>query len=75
DPTINTLSGIAFGAVTALNVTTPVTFTIMPTLPTGTTMTASVSLVLCFGIEFFQRVGTTDYLLAQDNCMKTIKLF
>ena len=75
DPTLNTLSGIAFGAVTALNVAAPVTFSIVPTLPGAVTMTATVSLVLCFGIEFYQRVGTADYLLAQDNCMKVIKLF
>ena len=75
DPTINTLSGIASSPVTALNVTVPVNFSIVPTLPVGVTMTATVSLVLCFGIEFYQRVGTTDYLLAQGNCMKVIKLF
>jgi hypothetical protein len=75
DPTINGLSGIIYSAVTALNSAVPVTFTLAAALPGTPTMTATVSVVQCIGIEFFQRVGTVDYLLAQGNCMKTVKLF
>lgn len=75
DPPLNTLSGITYGAITALNVTAPVNFSLVASLPGTPTMTLSVSVVQCFGIEFFQRVGTVDYLLAQGNAMKSVKLF
>ena len=75
DPTINLLNGVAYGAMTALNAAAPVTFSLVATLPGTPTMTATVSVVQCFGIEFFQRVGTVDYLLAQGNALKTVKLF
>jgi hypothetical protein len=75
DPTINMLNGVAYGAMTALNSAAPVTFSLVATLPGTPTMTATVSVVQSFGIEFFQRVGTVDYLLAQGNALKTVKLF
>lgn len=75
DPLINTLSAVNYSAVTALSSTVPVNFTLVANLPGTPTMTATASVVQCIGIEFFQRIGTTDYLLAQDNCMKSVKLF
>ncbi len=75
DPLLNTLNNVTYSVTTALNVTTPVPFSLIATLPGAPVMTATTSVVQCVGIEFFQRVGTTDYLLAQDNCMKTVKLF
>ncbi|MFA6925214.1 MAG: hypothetical protein WC223_13295 [Bacteroidales bacterium] len=77
DPLLNMISGLNYSAVTALNSATPVTFTLTSALP-GTpapTMTATVSIVQCIGIEFFQRVGTIDYMLAQGNCMKVVNVF
>ena len=77
DVTLNQLNAIVYSATTALNVTTPVTFTLTAVLP-GTpapTMTATVSVLQCLGIEFFQRIGTVDYILAQDNCIKVVKVF
>lgn len=77
DPTLNMLNVVANGAMTALNSTATVTFTLTDLLP-GTpapTMTATVSVVQCLGIEFYQRVGTVDYLLSQDNCLKIVKVF
>jgi hypothetical protein len=44
-------------------------------LPGTPTMTATSSVLQCLGIEFYQRVGTVDYLLAQGNCMKVVKVF
>jgi hypothetical protein len=38
-------------------------------------MSATVSVLQCLGIEFYQRVGTVDYILAQGNCMKVVKVF
>lgn len=75
DPTLNTLGGVTYGAVTSLTSTTPVTFTLVANLPGTVTMTPTTSVAQCVGIEFFQRIGTVDYLLAQSNCMKTVKLF
>lgn len=77
DPTLNMLNVVTFGAMTALNSAAPVTFTLTSLLP-GTpapTMTATTSVVQCLGIEFYQRVGTVDYLLSQDNCLKIVKVF
>ena len=75
DPALNTLSGVAYGVTTALNITTPVNFSLVAALSGTPTMTASVSVVQCLGIEFFQRIGVVDYLLAQGNAMKSVKLF
>ena len=75
DPALNTLNGIAYGTMTALNSATPVNFTLVASLPGTPTMTASASGVLCLGIEFYQRVGATDYLLAQGNAMKIVSVF
>lgn len=75
DPLINTLSAVNYSAVTPLSSAVPVNFTLVANLPGTPTMTATASVVQCLGIEFFQRIGTTDYLLAQDNCMKSVKLF
>jgi hypothetical protein len=75
DPLLNTLSGISYSAVTDLHSVAPVNFVLVANLPGTPTMTATVSVVQCFGIEFFQRIGANDYLLAQGNCMKSIKLF
>jgi hypothetical protein len=75
DPLLNTLGAINYSAVTALNSAAPVNFSLVATLPGTPTMTATASVVQCVGIEFFQRVGANDYLLAQGNCMKSVKLF
>lgn len=75
DPTLNLLGGNAASAVTALNSAAAVNFSLVAALSGTPTMTATVSGVQCLGIQFFQRVGTTDYLLAQGNAMKIIKVF
>ena len=75
DPTLNTLNGVSYGAVTALNSPAPVNFSLVTALPGTPTMTATSNVLQCLGIEFYQRVGTVDYLLAQGNCMKVIKVF
>lgn len=75
DPTLNLLGANAASAVTALNSATAVNFSLVTALSGTPTMTATVSGVQCLGIEFYQRVGSTDYLLAQGNAMKVIKVF
>ena len=75
DPTLDKLGAVAYGAVTALNSPTPVTFSLVVALAGTPMMTATVSVLQCLGIEFYQRVGAVDYLLAQGNCMKVVKVF
>ena len=75
NPTLHLLRAGVSSAITALNSATPVTFSLAPTLPGTPTMTATVSVVLCLGVEFYQHVGTTDYLLAQGNAMKVVQVF
>jgi hypothetical protein len=75
DPLLNSLNGVAYGAITALNSATPVTFTLVASFPGTPTMTATASVAQCLGIEFYQRIGTIDYLLAQSNCMKVVNVF
>lgn len=75
DPTLDKLGAVTYGAITALNSAAPVNFSLVVALGGTPTMTASVSVLQCLGIEFYQRVGTVDYLLAQGNCMKVVKVF
>jgi len=75
DPTLDKLGAVTYGAITALNSPTPVNFSLVVALGGTPTMSATVSVLQCLGIEFYQRVGTVDYLLAQGNCMKVVKVF
>jgi hypothetical protein len=75
DPVLNMLNAGAAGAITALNVTTAVNFSLMAALTGTPTMTATVTDVVCFGIQFFQQIGSVNYLLAQNNCMAIVGLF
>jgi hypothetical protein len=36
---------------------------------------AEVSVISCLGIEFYQQVGGTDYILSQGNTMKVTNVF
>lgn len=75
DPTLSTLGAVTYGAVTALNSAAPVNFSLVANLPGAPVMTPTSNVLQCLGIEFYQRVGTVDYLLAQGNCMKVVKVF
>ena len=75
DPTLDKLGAVTYGAVTALNSPAPVNFSLVVALGGTPTMTATVSVLQCLGVEFYQRVGAVDYLLAQGNCMKVVKVF
>ena len=75
DPTLDKQGAVSYGAITALNSATPVNFSLVVALSGTPTMSGTVSVLQCLGIEFYQRVGTVDYLLAQGNCMKVVKVF
>ena len=77
DIALNQLSNTVYSATTSLTAKNPVSFTLSTVLP-GTpapVLTATSSVILCLGIEFFQRIGTIDYIFNSENCMKVIKVF
>ncbi len=74
DPTLNELSDVQFSGYTDL--TTPTsTITINTTLAGPPTMTGSVSVLNCIGIEFYQQVGSNYYLFASGNAMRVDSVF
>ncbi len=75
DPTINMLSREENSAIIDLNAVVPVNISLNPVLPASPTITATTAVVLLIGCEFFQRIGSVDYLLAQGDCMRVIKVF
>jgi len=77
DVALNQLSVFVYSPTTPLASTTAATLTLTATLPgaTAPTITATVSVIQCLGIEFFQRIGTVDYPLVATNCIKIVKVF
>lgn len=75
DPTLDMLSALTYGATIELNVATVAAINLVAALDPAPTMTGTVSVVHCIGIEFFQEVSGAFYLLSQDNCMKSIEVF
>ncbi|MFP5041646.1 hypothetical protein [Parasediminibacterium sp. JCM 36343] len=73
--TLNTIGAVVSSATTALGSTATTAFTLDATLPGTPTMTTNANVVQALGIQFYQRVGTVDYLLAQGNAFKVIKVF
>ena len=63
------------GIMMPLFSTTPATITLSTLLPGTPVLTATQSVVLALGIDFYQRIGTVDYILAQGNAMKIVKVF
>ena len=74
DPTLNELSDIQYSAY--LDLSNPATLASITTaLPGSPVMTASVSVLNCIGIEFYQQVGTNYYLFAAGNALKVDQIF
>jgi hypothetical protein len=76
-PEQNTLNTVVYSAVTLLSATAPVTFTLTAALPGAPALEVQddCCVVQCLGIEFYQHLGTADYVLSQGNCMKIVKVF
>jgi len=74
DPTLSELSNIQYSGYLDLNAAVPNTV-ITSTLPGSPTMTASVSVLNCIGIEFYQQVGPNYYLFASGNALRVDNLF
>ena len=45
------------------------------TAPGGLVPDAGISVLCGLGIEFYQKVDTVDYLLAQGNAMRIVEVF
>ncbi len=73
-PSLNSVGVVSSGAVTELG-NTPVGFTLTADLAIEELPGTDVSMVVCLGIEFYQEVSGTDYLLAQGNAMRVIDVF
>jgi hypothetical protein len=75
DPTIDMLSKEEQSVITDLSTVIPVSISLNPVLPGSPAMMGTTAVVLLVGCEFFQRIGVVDYLLAQGDCMRVIKVF
>jgi hypothetical protein len=75
DPELNGINVVSRSTVMPVSGAATGNISMAAVLPGSPTMTDSVSVVQCLGIEFYQRVGGSDYLLAQGNAMKVIKVF
>ena len=74
DILLNELSNVQYSSFLDLNAVTAAT-TITTTLPSTPTMTATVSVLNCIGIEFYQKVGTNYYIFATGNALKVDEIF
>jgi hypothetical protein len=75
DPDSGKLTKADAGIIQPLNPVAPVPINLVCSLPPAPVLTATMSVVLGLGIEFYQQVGGVDYHLAQGNCMKIVKVF
>lgn len=74
NPIQNALGTTTSGAVTPIG-NTPVTFSLSVAVPNDIEPDSDVSVVTCLGIEFYQEVSGTDYLLSQGHTMQIIGVF
>lgn len=75
DPALNQKNGIASSALIPIGGMVGAVTTVVASLPGTPTMTVTVGLISCVGIEFYQMVGTTPYLLASNNAMRLQNVF
>lgn len=74
EASLNEMNKIEYSSYIPLN-TSFAGVTITAAFPTGTTPTKDVSVLQCIGIEFYQKVGTSYYLLSSSNCLKIDNIF
>jgi hypothetical protein len=73
-PDQNSLGITSYSAVQPIgNVGTTINLTAVA--PGGLVPEAGISVMACLGIEFYQKVDTVDYLLAQGNAMRIVEVF
>ncbi len=74
DPDLNELSDVKYSGYLDLNALTTA-LTVTATFPGTPIMTATVSVLSCIGIEFYQQVGTNYYLFASGNALRVDEVF
>lgn len=75
DPDANTVSGTDYSTMWGVNDTLSQAVNLAVDLTPPTALDNEVSVIAAFGIEFFQRVNSVDYLLAQGCGMKVADIF
>lgn len=75
DPALDMLRKEEHSAMIDLDTALPVSLSLHAVLPGSPAMTGTVAAALLAGCEFFQRTGAVDYLLAEGDCMRVIKVF
>ncbi len=75
DTTNNMLNANASSALIPIGANVGSVTTLTPTLTPAPTIVATSGLVACIGIEFYQMVAGTAYILAQGNAMKIANVF
>jgi hypothetical protein len=75
DPAFDKLTKADAGIITPMDSTVPATLNIVTQLTGSPILTPTTSVLVCIGIQFFQQIGATSYLLAQGNCMKVVDAF
>ncbi len=73
-PDQNSLGITSYSAIQPID-NTGTTITLTATAPGGLVPDPGVSVVACLGIEFYQRVDSVDYILAQGNAMRVVEVF
>lgn len=73
-PEQNSIGVTAYSAILPID-NTPATINLTANSPGGLVPDAGISVLACLGIEFYQKVDGTDYLLAQGNAMRVIEVF
>jgi hypothetical protein len=74
-PELNTVGVVAYSGYTPLVSTTPATFSLDAVIPGSVSPDTDTSVIQCIGIEFYQQIGTVNYLLAQGNALKVVRVF
>jgi hypothetical protein len=77
EPTVpdqNSLGITAYSTIQPIS-NVPATITLTATAPGGLVPDAGVSVIACLGIEFYQKIDSVDYLLAQGNAMRIVEVF
>lgn len=67
--------GVVVGSTVRSLDSSSTAITLTATVPDGIIPDPAISVVACLGIEFYQKVGSDDYLFAQDNVMKVTNVF
>lgn len=70
NPDLNELNSVVYLPYQDLATNGDIMMNVNNTLSTAPTMTADSSLIVCFGIEFYQQVGSNYYLFSSGNALK-----